>query len=77
MWTSADIQVTFRHTKIFCHDTVFLDEDDEGQPCVYRVVETSAAGNDNHVSYVPHFDFPDEDPPQCEWFVSIYEEVKA
>ena len=75
-WTSADIQVTYRHTKNLCHGTVFLEEDDEGQPCVYRVVETRAAGNDNHVSYVKHFDFPDADPPQSEWFVSRYDEVK-
>ena len=43
----------------------------------YRVVETRAAGNDGHVSYVPHFQYPDADPPQNEWFVSSYGEVKG
>ena len=75
-WTAADMKVIFKHTKNLCLGTLFEDEDDEGNPCVYRVVETRAAGDDNFVSYVPHFEFPDADPPQCEWAFSRYSEVK-
>jgi len=76
-WTAADIKVTFRHTKNLCLGTVFLDDDEEGNPCVYRVIETRAAGNDRNVSYVKHFDFPDHTPPSGpDWFTSTYAEVK-
>ena len=57
-WTVDDVKVTFRHTKNLCHGTVFQDEDDDGNPCVFRVVQTRAAGDDNYVSYIPHFEFP-------------------
>ncbi len=46
-------------------------------PCVYRVVETRAAGEDNMMYYVPHFTFPDEDPPRNQWYWSTYDEVKG
>ena len=65
-WCASDLKVTFRHTKNICHGTVFEEEDDDDNPCVYRVVETLAAGDDNNVSYVAHFAFPDADPPQEE-----------
>ena len=77
VWTAADIQVTYRYTKNLCFGTVFQDEDDNGQPCVFRVVETRAAGNDDYVSYVRHFDFPDDTPEdQTHIFCSKYREVK-
>ena len=75
-WTAADIKVQYKHTKNLCVGTVFLDEDDEGNPCVFRVVETRAAGEDNYVSYVKHFDHPDSIPPESEWLYSSYKEVK-
>ena len=75
-WTAVDIKVIFRHTKNLCFDTVFLDEDDDGNPCVFRVVQTRAAGDDNYVSYVPHFEFPDSTPPEAEWSYSKHSEVK-
>ena len=53
-----------------------MDEDDEGNPCVFSVVETRAAGEDNYVSYVKHFDHPDSIPPESEWLYSSYKEVK-
>ena len=42
-WCASDLKVTFRHTKNICHGTVFEEEDDAGNPCVYRVVETRAS----------------------------------
>ena len=75
-WCASDLKVTFRHTKNICHGTIFEEEDDAGNPCVYRVVETRAAGEDRNVSYVPHFEFPDADPPENEWLVSTYGEVR-
>ena len=47
-WTADDIKVIYRHTKNLCRGTVFQDEDDEGNPCVFRVVQTRAAGEDNY-----------------------------
>lgn len=75
-WTAADIKVSYRHTKNLCFGTVFQDEDDEGNPCIFRVVETRAAGDDNFVSYVPYFKFPDSTPPESEWLYSRHCEVK-
>ena len=66
----------FHHTKNLCHDTLFEEEDDDGNPCVYRIVETRAAGEDNYVSYVPHFTYPDVDPPENVWSYSEFDEVK-
>jgi len=78
-WTASDNKVVYRHTRNLCHGTLFEDEDDDGSPCVFRIVETRAAGADNNVSYVKHFDFPDEDPPESPdaWFTSSFEEVQA
>ena len=76
-WTAADNKVLFRHTKNLCVGTVFEDEDDNGDPCVYRIVETRAQAEDGNVSYVPHFAFPDTTPPQNQWLVSTYGEVRA
>ena len=76
-WTAADTKVLFRHTQNLCCGTVFLEEDDDGEPCVYRVVQTRAAGDDNYVSYVKHFDHPDSDPPEAEWLYSTHGEVKG
>ena len=78
-WTAADNKVVFRHTKNLCLGTLFLEEDENGDPCVYRVVQTRAAGEDNYVSYVKHFDFPDADPPESPetWHCSTYGEVKG
>ena len=76
-WTAADTKVVYRHTKNICVGTVFEDvDDDTGEKIVFRVVETRAGGNDTHVWYVPHFDFPDEDPPRDDWEHSSYGEVK-
>ena len=75
-WTAADIKVEYRHTKNLCVGTVFQEEDEQGNPCVYRVVETRAGGDDNFVSYVPHFAFPDATPPEAEWSYSTHAEVK-
>ena len=77
-WTAADMKVLFKHTKNLCKGTLFEDEDDDGNPCVYRVVETRAEGEDRNVSYVKHFDFPDNIPPATPetWYSSTYEEVK-
>ena len=75
-WTEDDIKVMYRHTKNLCHGTVFQDEDDEGNPCVFRVVQTRVAGEDNYVSYVWHFEFPNADPPEAEWMFSRHSEVK-
>ena len=75
-WCASDLKVTFHHTKNVCHGTVFEEEDDDGNPCVYRVVETWAAGDDRNVSYVPHFEYPDADPPQDQWLMSTFEEVR-
>ena len=77
-WTAADIKVLYRHTKNLCVGTVFQDEDDEGHPCIFRVVQTRAGGDDNYVSYVPHFQFPDADPPEGPlWLYSRHSEVKV
>ena len=69
--------MTYRHTKNLCVGTLFQDEDDNGDPCVFRVVQTRAAGDDNYVSYVPHFDHPDTTPPEAEWEYSTHAEVKT
>ena len=76
-WTANDMKVVFRHTKNLCLGTLFEEEDDNGDPCVYRVTETRAAGDDNFVYYVPHFAFPDADPPRNEWYWSGHDEVKG
>ena len=67
----------FRHTKNLCVGTVFEDEDN-GEPCVFRIVQTRAASDDDNVSYVRHFDFPDTTPPENSghWFSSTFGEVK-
>ena len=77
-WTAADNKVLFRHTKNLCVGTVFEDEDDEGNACVFRIVQTRAQADDGHVSYVPHFQFPDVTPPESsgEWLQSTYGEVR-
>ena len=75
-WTASDNKVLFRHTKNLCVGTIFEEEDDQGNPCVYRIVESRAGGTDNNVSYVPHFTYPDTTPPECDWYVSSFEEVK-
>ena len=67
----------FKHTKNICCGTLFEEEDENGDPCVYRVVQTRAAGEDNYVSYVKHFDYPDHDPPENEWqYCSYHHEVQ-
>ena len=75
-WTAADMKVCYKHTKNLCVDTLFEDEDDHGQPCVFRIVQTRAASDDGNVSYVPHFAFPDRDPPENEWLYSSFGEVQ-
>ena len=75
-WTASDMKVLFKHTKNLCLGTLFMDTDDQGNPQVFRVVETRAAGNDRNVCYVNHFDFPDTTPPQNRWHQSTYGEVK-
>ena len=77
-WTAADNKVLYRHTKNLCVGTVFEDEDDNGAPCVFRIMETRAGGNDRNVSYVDHFQFPDTTPPENSghWKMSTFDEVK-
>ena len=77
-WTAEDNKVLFRHTKNLCVGTVFEDEDGNGQPCVFHIVQTRAASDDGNVSYVRHFDFPDTTPPENDghWFSSTFGEVK-
>ena len=75
-WSAADIKVVYRHTKNLCVGTVFQDEDDNGDPCIFRVVQTRAGGEDNYVSYVRHEEFPDSTPPESEWLYSRHDEVK-
>ena len=60
-----------------CVGTIFEDEDDAGDPCVYRIVQTRAAAADGNVSYVEHFRFPDEDPHEDNWHYSSFGEVKG
>ena len=55
-------------------------DDDTGEEVVFRIVETRSGGTDNHIWYVPHFDFPDADPPYVEngpWLCSSFDEVKG
>ena len=80
-WTAVDIKVSYRHTRNLYFDTLFQDEDDDGRPCIFRVVDlvqTRVAGDDNYnyVSYVPHFRYPDSTPPESEWLFSRHSEVK-
>ena len=79
-WTAADNAVPFRHTKNLCVGTLFADvDDDTGEEVVFRIVETRSGGTDNLIWYVPHFDFPDADPPYVEngpWLCSGFDEVK-
>ena len=76
-WSASDLQVVFKHTKNLCVGTLFEDiDDDTGEPIVFRITETRSGGNDNHVWYVNHFDFPDEDPPRAEWEHSSFGEVQ-
>ena len=63
-WTAADNKVLYRHTKNLCVGTVFEDEDDAGNPCVFRIVQTRAQATNDTVSYVPHFEYPDTTPPE-------------
>ena len=71
-WTAEDVKVCYRNTKNLCQGTLFEDEG-----VVYRVVETRAAGDDRNVSYVDHFQFPEDIPDERHWFVSSYDEVKT
>ena len=76
-WTASDSKVLFRHTKNLCVGTIFEEEDDAGNPMVYRVVETRAINPEHNVRYVSHFEFPDVIPHEDEWETSSYKEVKA
>ncbi len=75
VWTAADNKVLLRYTKNLCVGTVFEEEDDEGKPCVYHIVETRAQSEDGNVSYVKHFEHPDSTPAGG-WYTSTYAEVK-
>ena len=70
-WTAEDNKVLFRHTKNLCVGTVFEDEG-----VVYRVVETRALSANGTVSYVDHFRFPDNIPPDRDQFESTHTDVK-
>ena len=70
-WHAADLKVCFRHTKNLCASTLF-----ESDGTVFRITETRAQGDNNHVSYCDHFAFPDEDPPQCNQFESYFDDVQ-
>ena len=71
----------YRHTKNLCVGTLFADiDDDTGQEVVFRIVESRSGGTDDYIWYVPHYQFPDEDPPYeagGAWEHSSFEEVKA
>ena len=78
-WTASDNKVLFRHTKNICVGTLFEDKDwdDNGNPMVCRVTETRSGGTDNHVYYVPHFEYPDTTPPDDVWeHSSLFGEVQ-
>ena len=60
----------FRHTKNLWCGTLFEDED-----VTYRIVQTRATAADNTVSYVPHFDFPDNISDERHWEFSSHTEV--
>jgi len=76
-WTASDNKVIFKHTRNLCVGTLFADvDDDTGEEIIFRVTETRAGGDDSFVWYVPHFAFPEEDPPRAEWEHSTYREVK-
>ena len=66
----------YRHTKNLCVGTVFEEEDDRGDPCVYRITQTRAQHPEGHICYVPHFRYPDADPPTNVWETSSFDEVK-
>lgn len=73
-WTAAEAKkVIWRHTKHICVGTVF--ECDEG--IVWRVVESKSIKNGEEVvSYVNHFEHPDQDPPIDQTEYSRYTEVR-
>ena len=82
-WTASDSKVIFKHTKNLCVGTLFADvDDDTGEEIVFRITETRAGGDDPHIWYVPHFEYPDADPPKRNaaghniWEHSSYKEVK-
>ena len=60
-WTTANMKVCYKHTKSLCVGTLFKDEDDDGRPCFFRIVQTRAASDDGNgyrnVSYVPRTAF--------------------
>ena len=70
-WCASDLKVCYRHTKNLCLVTLFEDDG-----TVYRIVETRAQGYDRNVSYVDHFAFPEETPPEVNQFVSTYDDVQ-
>ena len=78
VWTASDNEVMFRHTKNICVGTLFEDKDwdDHGNAMVCRVTETRSGGDDTHVYYVPHFDYPDTTPHKDEWEHNSFKEVK-
>ena len=76
-WSASDLQVVFKHTKNLCVGTLFEDiDDDTGEPIVFRITESRSGGEDNHVWYCNHFEFPDEDPPRNQWYHSRFDEVQ-
>ena len=79
-WCASDIKVLFRHTKNICVGTLFEDTDWDGDGtgvCVVcRVTQTRSGGTNNHVYYVPHFDYPDTTPPSTVWEHSSFKEVQ-
>ena len=70
------MKVCYKHTKNLCVGTLFEDEDDDGRPCVFRIVQTRTASDDGNVCYVPHFQFPDHTPTENQWLFSSFGEVK-
>ena len=74
-WCASDMKVIFRHTKNVCVGTLFEDKDWDGRGTP-MVCQTRSGGTDHHVYYVPHFDYPDEDPHRDLWEHSTFGEVK-
>ena len=60
--------------------TLFADTDWDGdgtnREMVCRVVESRSGGDDDHVYYVPHFQYPDTTPPRNVWEHSSFKEVQ-
>ena len=70
VWHASDLKVCWRHTKNLCVGTVF-----ESDGTVYRIVKSRGQGERRTISYVDHFAFPEDTPPEHNQFESNFGEV--